>query len=530
MSVPQAHSNKTTVSQPRGKALGGSSLVNLMVFTRASSGEYDALEKLGNPGWNWSEFLKYMKKSETTLPLDPELAKRYGVDPPDPDFHGDSGPIVKAHPTWASELEWPLVSAINALGVSNNPDSGRGDNVGVEICFNSVDTRTAIRSYAANAYYEPNSQRPNLFLVTGAHVSRIILERNAKEGLLSATGVEFVKDEKKYIAMANREVILSAGSFQTPQILELSGIGRNDVLSQFGIQQVVDLPGVGENLQDHMTVQATHEIDSTVETLNIKSDVSRETHIELYKTQQGLLASPPCVCLAFIPSKSFAPEHIIREWEDAVGASFNPNASAPTSISKQYELQKDWLSDPRYAQAEIISAQASFVTPGRTASPGSHYSSMTAGLMHPFSRGTVHISSPDPLAPPAIDPRYFSNPPDLDMLLHALKFVLKLYETEPLASLVRGRVVPTAKDTASDETLREYIKNSVKTRFHPIGTASMLPREDGGVVDASLRVYGTTNLRVADCSIIPLHLSCHTQSVAYAVGEKAAEIIKSNHD
>ncbi|KAF8585239.1 GMC oxidoreductase [Ramaria rubella] len=529
MSVPQAHSNQNPFFQPRGKALGGSSSVNFLAFTRASSGEYDALEKLGNPGWNWSEFLKYMKKSETTMPTATDLAKRYGVGPPDHDFHGDSGPIIKAHPTWACELEWPLISTMNALGVSNNPDAGNGDNVGVGICFSSVDTRTAVRSYAANAYYDPNSQRPNLFLVTGAHVSRIILKRNTGEGLVSATGVEFVKDEQKYTATASREVILSAGSFQTPQILELSGIGRKDVLSEFGIQQVVDLPGVGENLREPI-----HEIDPKVETWDIMSDnLSREKHMELYKTRQGMLASPPCACLTFIPTKSFAPENKIKEWEAANESTsdvISPKASTPAGLSKQHKLQKGWLSDPRYAQVEVISVPGFFPGPGRTANPGSHYSSITAGLMHPFSRGTVHISSPDPLAPPAIDPRYFSNPQDLDMILHALKFVLKLYETEPLAGFVRSRVLPTPKDTASDETMRDYIKNGLIPAYHPIGTASMLPREDGGVVDASLRVYGTANLRVVDCSIIPLHLSCHTQTVAYAVGEKAAEIIKSNYD
>ncbi|KAF8585234.1 GMC oxidoreductase [Ramaria rubella] len=498
MSVPQAHANKRTVFQPRGKALGGSSSVNFLAFTRkltciqsASSGEYDALEKLGNPGWNWSEFLKYMKKSETTMPTATDLAKRYGVGPPDHDFHGDSGPIIKAHPTWACELEWPLISTMNALGVSNNPDAGDGDNVGVGICFSSVDTRTVVRSYAANAYYGPNSQRPNLFLVTGAHVSRIILERNIEEGLVSATGVEFVKDERKYTATASREVILSAGSFQTPQILELSGIGRKDVLSEFGIQQVIDLPGVGENLRfcfdqrfkDHMAVQTIHEIDSTVETLDIKlDDLSREKNVQLSlfyafsKTRQGILASPPSASLTFIPTNTFAPEHKIKEWEATIRATFNPNASTPTGLSKQYEFQKGWLSDSRYAQAEIISVPGFIPGPGRMATPGSHYSSIAAGLMHPFSRGTVHISSPDPLAPPAIDP-------NLDMLLHTLKFVLR------------------------DGTIG--------------GSPSMLPREDNGVVDASLRVYGTANLRVvvnviwvqADCSIIPL-------TIAYAVGEK----------
>ncbi|KAF8580941.1 GMC oxidoreductase [Ramaria rubella] len=517
MSVPQANANQRSVFQPRGKALGGSSLLNFMVLNRASSGEYDAMEKLGNHGWNWPEFLKYMKKSETTLPADPDLAKRYGLDPLDHDFNGDSGPIIKTHPTWTSS---PLFNTINALGILTNPDAGKGDNVGVTTSFSSVDTRTATRSYAANAYYGPNSHRQNLFLVTGAHVSRMILERNTEEGLLSATGVQFVKDRQNYTASANREVILSAG------------IGQKDLLSQFGILQSIDLPGVGENLleclifrfKDHVMVEAIHEIDSTLETLNILSDdLLREHHMELYKTRRGLFASPPSLWYAFIPTKYFAPEHKLGEWENAIESTISDisvNASAPTGLRKQYELQKGWLSDTRYAQAEILSQPGFIPGPGRSASPGSRYSSMMAALMHPFSRGTVHICSPDPLAPPAIDPRYLSNPQDSDMLLYAFKFVLKLYETEPLAGLVRGRVVPTTEDTASDETVREYIKNHINSVFHPIGTASMLPREDGGVVDASLKVYGTANLRVVRIGSHPAHLSCHSQTVAYAVGEK----------
>ncbi|KAF8584924.1 GMC oxidoreductase [Ramaria rubella] len=340
-------------------------LSKVLIGIKATSGEFDGIHLSF-----FSKLTRTQSASSGEHDVRTNVATGSRVDPPDPDFHGDSGPIVKAHPTWASEFEWPLVSAINVLGVSDSTHE------------------PPFEAMQANAYYPPNSQGPNLFLVTGAHVGRIILERNTKEGLLSATGVEFVKDEKKYTAMTNREVILSAG------------IGK-DVLSQFGIQQVVDLPGVRENLRechnnsnntpdkgfcfdqrtkDHMVVQATHEIDSTIETLNIKSDVSRETHIELYKTQEGLLTLPPCVCLAFIPTKSFVPEHIIRKWEDVVRATFNPNASATTGISKQYELQKDSLSDARYAQAE---------------QDGFPWQSL---LIHdrPFSRGTFTMAqNPD---------------------------------------------------------------------------------------------------------------------------------------
>ncbi|KAF8588245.1 GMC oxidoreductase [Ramaria rubella] len=524
MSIPQCYTDQKPSFQARGKALGGTSMLNLMAFNRS---------KLGNPGWNWFEFLKYMKKSETTIPGTPDINALYSLDPPESAFHGDSGPIVKSYPTaWWSPLQLPIFASLNALGVPTNRDAGKGDNIGVTTSYFSINPRTATRSYSANAYYAPNSHRRNLFVVTGAHVTRILFDDHAaRHPIITATGIEFLRDGEKYVAKSSQEVIVSAGSFQTPQILELSGIGRKEVLSQFGIEQLVDLPGVGENLprldclQDHIGVRTVHEIDPTYETADtlLDSDVLTK-QLELYKVQKGMLCTALASCFACIPTDNLVPEDSVKQWSR--DPAWIPKVDALPGLGKQYDLQKQWLLDPRTAATEIIPLPRMF--PG-VPEPGRRYSSAVSGLMHPLSRGTVHISSGDPLTAPAIDPGYLSNPLDLDILLSILKYTLKIYKTGPLNDAVRSCLMPSPEESTSDERLLEYIKHNNSSWFHPIGTASMMPRIDGGVVDPSLKVYGTMNVRVVDCSVIPLHMACHPQTIAYAIAEKAADIIKDAH-
>ncbi|RPD54778.1 GMC oxidoreductase [Lentinus tigrinus ALCF2SS1-7] len=522
-SVPQKHANDRVIPQNRGKGLGGSSMINFGNFHRGPAHEYNAIEALGNPGWNWDEFLKYLKKVETTLPSPANANPEYKLASPDPKFHGTSGPIFKSYPTHIAALHVPFSDAFSALGVPRNPDPYNGENVGLMTMYSAVNPKTVTRSYAANAYYEPNAGRKNLVVLTNTLVSRIIFEPGSTP--LKATGVEFLSDDKKYVASVKKEVILSAGALQTPQVLELSGIGNKDILSKHGIETLVDLPGVGENLQDHPYISATHEIDPSNDTLDFLWDAPEQigAQMELYKTQKsGFLTSQPSAMYAFVSTKNLATEEQLREWKVKAEKAIQ---DAPQGLQGLLRFQLQWLLSPSSGEAEIIPYPGFFPGTGLKPVPKSRYSTMMCSTMHPFSRGTVHIASADPKTPPAIDPNYFANTLDLDVLLASLKFALKVYATRPIKETVIRRIAPPPELGESDEALVEYIKGGFGCVFHPVGTAAMLPRKDGGVVDPELKVYGTANLRVVDASILPLEMAGHIQATVYALAEKASDLI-----
>ncbi|RDX50177.1 GMC oxidoreductase [Lentinus brumalis] len=490
-SVPQKHVNGRVMLHTRGKGLGGSSLVRILIDCLCcigSAAEYDAIAALGNPGWNWNEFLKYFKKSETTLPTDPDHAKKYHLAEADPQWHGDSGPIAKSYALYFGwgPLNDRVISAVKELGVTHYPDTNDGNKIGLSTMFTSIDSRSATRSYAANAYFKANASRENLVVLTGATVTKITFRAGSSP--LQATGVEFLNGGQKYHAAVSREVIVSAGALQTPQILELSGIGNKDILSKLGIEAIVDLPG------EHIFVPTLTEIDPSCETLDALREPEYAAKLpELYAKREGPLTSLPATTYAFISSRTFMSEEEQQKWkEGALSAAKN----APAGLRKQYESQIERFLDPSSAEGEVFPFPGLLPTLAIEPEPKARYLSVVAAVMHPLSRGSVHIASADPTAAPAIDPNYLSRPEDLDVLLAAVKFGLKLPKTALLADLVRKQIAPTPEEAASDDKLREYIKARCACVFHPIGTASMLPKEDGGVVDPGLKVYGTANVRV----------------------------------
>ncbi|KIK64396.1 hypothetical protein GYMLUDRAFT_240943 [Collybiopsis luxurians FD-317 M1] len=541
-STPQRHAaDGQPMLQPRGKGLGGSTLINFLALTRANKDEYDAIERFGNPGWNWESMLKCMKKSENTIlsPTDPPFRnpeERTAYACQAYEWNGQEGPVFKTFPTFQSDVQAKIFDSFKNIGVHWNPDGNNGNIVGVTTNLSTVDPGTMTRSSAYTAYFQPNAERKNLLVLTKAQVVKILFEPSEK-GLQKATGVEFIvhDDEAAFgdrqilsIKDVSRDIVLSAGSFQSPQILELSGIGSPDVLAKHGIECIVPLPGVGENLQDHICIRTLAELSEDCETVDeLNEPEGMERHRQLYSERKGHLASVSRVAFAFIPlshlmdseetSKYLKHATVEQEQERTSSLALN------NGHKRRSEVLRKWIADDRQAQAEIINHgghQASLAP-----IPGKKYTTFTAVLMHPLSRGTVHISSIDPLAPPEIDPNYFSNEGDLDLLLKALKFTLNLHKTSPLSQLVKELMVPPAESLETDEKLKEWVRKECRHVYHPVGTLAMIPREDGGVVDSRLRVYGTCNLRVADCSILPLEMACHTQSVAYGIGEKAAEII-----
>jgi choline dehydrogenase-like flavoprotein len=391
----------------------------------------------------------------------------------------------------------------------------------------TVHPESGTRVSSASAYYLPNKSRKNLTVITHAHATKVTFKKNdAKGGLAEAEGVEFSQNGSLRTVKAKREVIVSSGAFQTPQVLELSGIGSRKILEDHGIPVVVDLPGVGSNLQDHIWFPLIVELDKNQSTFDDLTNPEKlKEEFEIYaKTKKGMLAESAVSGFVFAPVSLFTDKEKIMETVSKFDVDSLSGLSA--GVRKGLEIQKEWIGRDDNPSLEIVFGQFLFPPPA-PGQEGKKFFTMVVALMHPFARGSVHITSTDPLAKPAVDNCFLQNPIDIQICVENLKFARKICNAEPLNSIKVKEVVP-GEAVQSDEQIEKYVRDSFQSVYHPMGTAAMLPREDGGVVDPELKVYGTKNLRVVDMSIFPIQIAAHPQSTLYAVAEKAADIIKAH--
>ncbi|KAK7690599.1 hypothetical protein QCA50_005698 [Cerrena zonata] len=526
--------NDRTIKHPRGKGLGGCSMINFFASVRPSKDELDAFENLGNPGWNWDSLLYYMKKSEQLQfpDISPEDSQHLAL-LPELEFRGLDGPLAKSFPIPnITDVHPKMMDALETLGVPRTLDGAIGRNVGATAVTTSIDRKTATRSYSASAYYAPNASRPNLLILTGANASKIHFTRNIN-GLQHAVSVEFVKDGVVKKVYARKEVIRSAGSLKIPQLLELSGIGNRAHLEPLGIETKIDLPGVGENLQDHVRVPTIIKSDERFPSREqLENEEVLEKQWSLYKEGKGMLAWGPSTFTAFIPAKTIANESDIQRWISFATLSSTPSItphSVKLGFEKQFAIVQQRMNDSTHPVGQLLTLNAHSPVNGLEADAQKHYMSVLCACSNPLSRGTTHIASSDPMEASLIDPNYLSNPADVEILSQMVRFTLKLYQyqTEPFSDLVVGPVVPVfGQGEVDPETIVSHVRHTMETVCHPVGTASMLPLADGGVVDSELKVYGTSNLRVVDCSIIPLQVSSNIQALCYGIAEKAADLIK----
>ncbi|KAG6871658.1 hypothetical protein C0995_001717 [Termitomyces sp. Mi166 len=453
-----------------------------------------AIAKLGAAqGWGWDDLLPFFLKSET-FTYSEDDAKKYGMKF-DARFRGVSGPVQRTIPRSMDGVVLPWIESLKGRGLEYNTDPNDGDNTGLWLSTKTIDTRS-VRSSSASAYYEPHQSRSNLNVVANAQATRILTF--GRDSVL-ATGVEYIKDGSLHVIEAKKEVILCCGSYKTPQLLELSGIG---------------------DPKDHITAIFTAKLKAGHESFESMTDPAfAKRQKDIYKTTgSGMLVSSGIPTgAAFLSFRDFDDDGSIAKSVDGLSL---PDIST-------YNTQKEWVENDRVSFIEAV--------PGSIANqePGATYMSSGIILLHPFNRGSVHIASKDPTASPMIDPNFLSNETDLKILIKGYRILREVFRTEPLSSLIEGEILP-GEDIETDEDLVEYLRKTVGTTFHPIATASMLPQEEGGCVDAQLKVYGTANLRVVDASIIPINLSTHLQATLYAIAEKfsiqAADMIKSDRD
>ncbi|KAJ9621623.1 hypothetical protein H2203_007112 [Taxawa tesnikishii (nom. ined.)] len=528
-STPQETAGNKTYSMPRGKVLGGSSAINYLMYVRGSRADYDGWRSLGNEGWGWDDLAPYFSKHQTldspeTTPPNPQFMPHAAADK----YHGTSGPIHTSFNDFYAPFEEDFVTAAYEVGGTGNTlvDAWSGDHLGFYSSLGAVNRTTdpGKRSYAATGYLRPNLGRKNLKVLTEAQATRIVLDGTR------ATGIEFVHKGVRHQVSAAHEVILSAGVIQSPQLLELSGIGDPDVLRAAGVECVVENNRVGANFQDHVLGGMLFDLADGVQSMDaLQGAEYAKAQQELYeKTNKGPYGSPGML-MGFVSYASL----VSKEQLDATIAEIRENSLAQTDFEKaQEQVIVNQLSDPTFAniQAFCIPCQldvsaGSDQTKFFSAPPAEkNRCSLLVCLEHPLSRGSVHIMSPDPLAPPRIDPGYFRNGADLKILAEGLKWMDRVAQQPVLKKSLGERILPPQDASLETEEQRiEYVRNHISTQYHLIGTCTM-----GEVVDDKLKVKGVEGLRVVDASVFPGHVSGNIMATTYAVAEKGADLIKAD--
>lgn len=501
--------------------------------------DLDNWEELGNKGWGFDDLSPYFRKFERFSPPSTETATALQTSYLDPSLHGQGGPIHTSIP----KSYWPLTDAwtstIDNLGVAPHKDSKAGIATGGHTTLALVDPSSSTRSYAATGYFQPNANRPNLFLTTDAHVTKVNIK---KEGLLAiATSVKLIVDDKEMTVKANREIIVCAGTFGSPQILELSGVGKSSLLTSYGIDVVLENDNVGENYQDHPLSFYSAEVAEGEDTMeSLKEPAVLQQAIQGYTVSQtGFLAASLVSSAAFVPFKAACTtggaNASLEDQVAAIDGLVSPVAErVATGLDKQYELIRDGILNQNQPSSQYLLIHAGL--PASHSGETSRLQTELAGkyitvvpcLMHPFSRGSVHICSKSPTVLPKVDPRWLSHPADLKVFCKHMLHAANIFSTEPLSSRLKdgGKALQPGYYTLTEDNVEEFVKNNTDTQHHPIGTCSMLPKESGGVVDTHLIVYGTLNLRVVDASVIPLQISANPTCTIYAMAEKVADMIK----
>ena len=525
--VPQKDLGRKIIV-PQGKALGGSSAINSFLFTSTSMATMEGWKNLGNSGWDYTTYEKALKKSFT-------LHKPLGMTE-------GNGPLqlTLAAPESIWQKAW--IDGLESVGFpKTDPLSGHlgGPNIAPE----TIDPKTKQRSYAANAYLDPVRSRPNLTIRTETTVTKVLLERSSVASDAVAKGVQFISNNGSSQTIGVRkEVIISAGAVNSPRLLELSGIGGADLLQRLGIDVIVDNPHVGENLQNHLFTGLVFEARDDVETIDAffrQEPDAVAAAMQDYGTKgTGPLSTSNMITMAQLPLPEFHTDAGRKELDQLFGA-LDPDSDARRSVpttpafSAAHEtFVRSILTDPSEALGNYVfgSAYAPFDAPSPTyRAPGKHVS-VAIELSHPLSRGSVHITNSAPENASTnegvrIDCRYLSHPLDLEVLARQVRFTEDIISrAEPLTRHLK----PYTKRFTDLEVTKDYVRRTADGAYHYTGTCSMMPRAMGGVVDNRLRVYGCSNLRVCDASIMPLEPTANPQAVVYGVAELGASLIKED--
>ncbi|MES2047293.1 MAG: GMC family oxidoreductase N-terminal domain-containing protein [Pseudomonadota bacterium] len=466
--VPQPGLNGRRGYQPRGKTLGGSSAINAMAYIRGHRSDYDHWAALGNTGWSFDEVLPYFIRSENNETLGAPL-------------HGQDGPLHVGNLRSDNPFQQIYLTAAKQAGFKFNPDFNGAEQEGVGLY--QVTQHQGERWSAARAYLHPHmthmNKRPNLTVETGCHVTRIVFEGKR------AVAVEYLQNGQKKNLRARCEILLAAGALQTPQLLMLSGVGNAEALKTLNIPVVHDLPGVGQNLQDHPDFVFKYRAKS-LDLLGISVGGSAHLAREFWryqKTRRGMISSNGAEGGAFLKT--------------------DPALAAP-------DVQLHFV-------IAMIDDHARKLHLG-------HGYSCHVCVLRPKSVGEVTLASADPMAAPLINPRFLEHPDDIECLLKGFKLTRKIMDA-PAMLAMRESDFLTA-NVQSDDEIRAILRQYTDTVYHPVGTCKM-GLDAMAVVDPKLKVHGLQGLRVVDASIMPTLIGGNTNAPSMMIGEKAAAMIRA---
>ncbi|HXG64262.1 MAG TPA: choline dehydrogenase [Blastocatellia bacterium] len=457
----QPRLNNRKLYWPRGKVLGGSSSINAMIYSRANRNDHDRWRELGNEGWGYTDVLPYYKKAENQ--------ERGPCE-----YHGVGGPLNVADLRCVSMLSQAFVEAGREIGLPPNPDFNGKSQEGVG--FFQVTQKNGKRCSAAVAYLKPALNRPNLTVKTQAQVSHLLFDKKR------AIGVAYIQGDQGHQARAEREIILSGGAINSPQVLLLSGVGPADHLRTFSIPVVEDLPGVGENLQDHLLGGAQYECKQPISMATAETVKNLCGYLFFKK---GPLTSNIAEAGGFLKTKSDLP--------------------AP--------------------DLELIFAPVYYMSHGFL-NPAGHGFAIGVVLQHPESRGSIRLRSNNPYDAPVIQPNYLAGESDMETLVEGAQIARAVAHTKAFEPY-RGAELWPGPQAKSGDGMREFIRGTAETLYHPVGTCKM-GNDSMAVVDARLRVRGLEGLRVVDASVFPTHITGHPNAPTIMIAEKAADIIKQD--
>lgn len=460
---PEPNMKDRRIYWPRGRGLGGSSSINGLICIRGQREDYDRWAQLGNPGWDWKSVLPYFIKSEHNS---------RGASA----VHGGDGPLWMSDIGAKSELMEAIIRGAKEMGVPQNDDFNSGDQEGVG--YYQLFTHNGWRISSAVAYLKPARNRANLSIETDAHATGLILEGRR------AVGVRYLQNGVAREARAAREVILSAGALQSPQLLQLSGIGPASLLQRHGINVVHDLPGVGQNLQDHLQLRLMYRVSKPITTNDDLRTLFSQAKIGLQWLLKG---------------------------------------TGPLGIG----INQGGLFTKILPGSETPDIQFHFGTLSADMAGGKPHpwSGCTFSVcqLRPESRGTVEIRSADPMEPPSMKPNYLEAETDRICAVESIKYARRLASTNALRPYLVGEYKPGG-DVSTDDEILDFAREYGATIFHPTGTCKM-GSDPLAVTDARLRVHGIGGLRVVDCSIMPNLVSGNTHAPAVMIAEKASDMI-----
>ena len=461
--TPQPELNDRQVYQPRGKVLGGSSSINGLLYIRGQQEDYHHWRQLGNVGWGWDDVLPYFLKAEQ---------QERGADA----YHGIDGPLPVSDQRETHPLCDAYIEAAVEMGHGRNPDFNGASQEGAG--YYQTNSRNGRRISAAAAYLHPIRHRRNLVVMTRAHVTRVLFEGKR------AVGVEWLQHGLRQRAEARAEIILSSGAINTPQLLQLSGVGPAALLQRHGIDVVVASEGVGANLQDHLQVRCIYRCTQPI-TMN-----------DMLGSWMGQLRQG----LRYV---------FQRKGPLTVSAGYGGGFFRSGLTGDRPDIQAHYIIFSTNKMGDALHDFSGFT--------------ISSCQLRPESRGTIAIQSSDPLQPPLIDPRYLSAEADRIANVEGIKLLRKIMRAPALSHLVAEEIEP-GPDIESDESILAYCRKYASTLYHPTCTARM-GIDTGAVVDPRLRLIGAEGLRVVDGSIMPTLISGNTHGPIVMIAEKAADMI-----